>query len=294
MEKIHIEPLRSLDEMAAAVEVQKVHWGDDMEALVPAHVLFSLANYGGHVLAAKDVDRVVGVLIGFLGTDIEESDRPAMANLLIMSKRMVVLPEYRGRGIGYQLKLAQRNLAIQQGVRLITWTFDPVEAVNAHLNIRKLGVVSQKYIVDHYGTEGYFTTLGTSDRLVADWWVTKRRVKERINGSRRDLILRQYLDADTVIVNPTGVDAAGNLTPSENTNPPVGSLTLLEIPTDFGSLLKSDQVLARDWRAHVRDLITGLFASGYTVTDFIFGDYMDRYRAFYVLSRNLGYDYRWN
>jgi predicted GNAT superfamily acetyltransferase len=74
----------------------------------------------------------------------------------------------------------------------------------------------------------------------------------------------------------------------------VGSLTLLEIPTDFGSLLKSDQVLARDWRAHVRDLITGLFASGYTVTDFIFGDYMDRYRAFYVLSRNLGYDYRWN
>ncbi len=72
---------------------------------------------------------MVGVLIGFLGTNAEETERPAMANLQMVSKRMVVLPEYRGQGIGYNLKVVQRDLSIRQGIRLVTWTFDPLHVV---------------------------------------------------------------------------------------------------------------------------------------------------------------------
>src|ERR1051325_2288200 len=92
-----IRLLQKLDEMREAVELQKTYWGTDLESVVPAHMLFSLATSGGHVLAAFDGDKMVAVLIGFLGTDIQEPNRPAMANLRIVSKRMIVLPDYRGQ-----------------------------------------------------------------------------------------------------------------------------------------------------------------------------------------------------
>jgi len=83
---------------------------------------------------------------GYTDIEIEAPDaRPAMANLLIMSKRMVVRPEYRGRNIGFRLKMAQRDLALKQAIRLVTWTVDPLLAANAHFNIRKLGAVVQRY-----------------------------------------------------------------------------------------------------------------------------------------------------
>ncbi|MBL8145495.1 MAG: GNAT family N-acetyltransferase, partial [Anaerolineae bacterium] len=139
MGEITIRPLVRLDELRAMVELQHTYWGDDGESVVPAQMLFSLTSHGGHVLAAFDDGQPVGMLIGFIGTDSEVTDRPAMANLQLVSKRMVVLPDHRGSGIGFRLKQAQRDLAMQQGLRLVTWTFDPVMALNAHLNIRKLG-----------------------------------------------------------------------------------------------------------------------------------------------------------
>ena len=150
-----IRSLQNLNEMHGAVELQKTYWGSDLESVVPAHMLFSLATSGGQVIAAFDGDKMVAVLIGFLGTDIQEPSRPAMANLRIVSKRMIVLPEYRGLGIGYKLKKRQREFAMRQGIRLITWTFDPMLAANANLNIRKLGAISTSYLEDYYGTRSH-------------------------------------------------------------------------------------------------------------------------------------------
>jgi predicted GNAT superfamily acetyltransferase len=181
-----IRLLHNLSEMHESVELQKTYWGSDLESVVPAHMLFSLATSGGHVLAAFDGDKMVAVLIGFLGTDVQEASRPAMANLRIVSKRMIVLPEYRGQGVGFKLKKRQREFAMRQGIRLVTWTFDPLLATNAHLNIRKLGAISTSYLEDYYGTsnEGGLSRVGSSDRLLVEWWVTNRRLEERISGSR--------------------------------------------------------------------------------------------------------------
>jgi predicted GNAT superfamily acetyltransferase len=289
MSDIHIRALRALDEMRAAVELQRTYWGDDLESVVPAHMLFTIASAGGHVLAAFDGDRMVGVLIGLLGTNTEDPDRPAMANLQIVSKRMVVLDQYRGQGIGYRLKLAQREAAIKQGVRLVTWTFDPLLASNAHLNIRKLGGISHRYLENYYGTstEGGLSTLGYSDRLLVEWWVTNRRVEERINGTRGDLTLRQYLDADTPIVNPTTADEH-LAQPAEAYGMPVGSLVLVEIPVNFPLMVREEPALAQDWRLHIRELFQWLLGRGYLVTDFLHELYEGRDRAFYLLSHGTG------
>ncbi|MBZ0289860.1 MAG: hypothetical protein K8I30_19715, partial [Anaerolineae bacterium] len=245
-----IRALRSLNDMRAAVELQKIYWGNDIESVIPAHMLYSLATHGGHVLAAFDGERMVAVLVGFLGTSMEEIDRPAMANLQIVSKRMVVLPAYRNRGLGYRLKVAQRDIAIKQGVRLITWTFDPLLSTNAHLNIRKLGGICHEFLQNYYGVDdsGGLVRDGNSDRLLIEWWVTNRRVKERLEGERGGLGLRQYLEAAIPIINPTIAGVGGSPRPLENVLTPSGWMALIEIPTDFLALARVDERLARAWR----------------------------------------------
>ncbi|MEO8609628.1 MAG: hypothetical protein ABI690_17180 [Chloroflexota bacterium] len=288
MNSIIIKPLTALGEMRAAVELQKSFWGNDLESVVPAHMLFSIATYGGHILAAFDGAQMIGLLIGFLGTNIEDSDRPAMANLQMVSKRMVVLPQYRGMGIGYRLKLAQRDLTVKQGVRMVTWTFDPLMALNAHLNIRKLGGVSHRYHEDYYGTsdEGGLATLGSSDRLQVEWWVTNRRVEERLTGNRGDLSLQHYLGAETPIANATTADTHGTPWPAETNIMPSGLFVLLEIPVNFTAIVETDPILARVWRLHTRDLFKRFLTLGYIVTDFLHTPYEGRDRAFYLLSHS--------
>jgi predicted GNAT superfamily acetyltransferase len=277
-------------DMKPAVELQKTYWGDDLESVIPAHMLFSLANYGGHVLAAMDGERMAGVLVGFLGTNIAESDRPAMANLQIVSKRMVVLPEYRNQGRAYRLKLAQRDMAIKQGVRLVTWTFDPLLAPNAHLNIRKLGAVCAEFRENYYGTDntGGLAAMGYSDRLFVEWWVTHQRVRERLDGSRRDLTLSQYMQANTPLLNPSEMTDDGMVLPPQQVLVPDGSMILVEIPANFTAIAQTNLALAQTWRDHIRGVLKVVMGMGYVVTDFIRETYAGRERAFYLLSHMRG------
>ena len=125
--------------------MQRQVWpGTDLD-VVPLHLLTTVAHNGGLVLGAFHGDRMVGFLLGFLGTDEGQPNRPALARLKHCSHMLGVLPEYRGQHIGYQLKLAQRDYVSVQGVRLITWTYDPLESRNARLNIARLGAVCNTY-----------------------------------------------------------------------------------------------------------------------------------------------------
>lgn len=296
MSSYEIRALKTLDEMYEAADLQRVYWGDDVESIVPAHMLFTLASYGGHVLAAFDKGRMIAVLIGLIGTDTSaDSDRPAMANLLIGSKRMVVLPEYRGGGIGYDLKLEQRRIAMKQGIRLVTWTFDPLLSLNAHLNLRKLGCVSQHYYINLYGTSdrGGLSTMGWSDRLRVDWWVTNRRVEERLNGKRGAITLQQYLEGNGTIVNPAQfID--GDARPNLSLQDARGAFALVEIPLNYPQILKHDPQLAKQWQEHIRPIFTKLMDNGYIVTDFLRESYEGRDRGFYLMSFNMGFDFSLN
>jgi chorismate synthase len=284
MNDITIRALREWRDYYEAVEMQQYYWGDSLESVVPAHMLHTLTHYGGHVLGAFDGSRMVGVLIGLLGTLHDESQQPTLEDMLIASKRMFVLPEYRGHGIAYHLKLAQRELALRQGLNRVVWTFDPVLATNAHFNIRKLGALCQRYTPDYYGTEPPYAVLGTSDRLVVEWWVKHNRVQQRLDGRRGGLSLQNYLDAESTIVNPAQVGSNGLLIPAAELNAPQSGLYLVEIPPNFEQILTADESLARDWRAHVRDVLQQHLSGEAVVTDFLHEEYDGRERAYYVLS----------
>jgi len=282
-----LRALTQLDEMRAAVELQRSYWGDDLESVIPAHMLFSLATSGGHVLAAFDGDQMVAILVGFLGTNHEEANQIEVEDLQIYSKRMIVLPEYRGNGVGYKLKKRQREIALRQGVRLITWTFDPLLAMNAHLNIRKLGAISNIYLENYYGVleEGRLSRLGSSDRLKAEWWITNRRVEAKFNRTRGDIRLEQYLEAHTPILNTTQIDADGYPVPSDHILDPSGTLALLEIPAHYEELMNQHEILAKSWRVHTREVFMFLFSKGFVVTDFVREHFEGTDRAFYLLSQ---------
>jgi len=283
MSDIKIRPLATLDEIDQVVALQRGEWDDPTTVIYP-HMLISLVRNGGTLLGAKLGNRVVGFVLGYLGIDAPGADRPAMANLKLCSQRMTVLPEYRNTGLGYQLKLAQREYAIQQGIRLVTWTFDPLNSRNAHLNIRKLGCTVGDYEPDYYGTEpSPLVSFNQSDRLVAEWRISQPRVEQRLNGGRPPLGFEQYLHGNATIINRAhwngkGLPEPGNLTPIR------GMLGLLEIPARFDAVCSADEGLARAWRAHGREAFTRAFGAGYFITDFVHTTAEGRERSFYVLS----------
>lgn len=287
MSEIVVKSLKSWQELLAVEEIQHVYWGDQPENVVQRHMLISIAHNGGLILGAFDGEALVGCAIAFLGADLVDESRPAMANLKLYSKRMVVLNEYRNRGVGYQLKLAQREFAQRWGIRLITWTFDPLIARNAHVNIRKLGATVSYYYPDLYGDESDVLAMGgASDRLQADWWLTSRRVEERLHGKRPPLTLDQYLQGGTRVLNPTKLNANALPVPAEQFILPPTTLGLVEIPVDFERLSTRDGELGKAWRAHGRAVLQGVLEAGYILTDFVHEPYEGRQRGFYVCSHD--------
>jgi predicted GNAT superfamily acetyltransferase len=99
-----------------------------------------------------------------------------------------VVEEYQNRGIGRLLKLAQREDALERGIRLIEWTFDPLQLKNAHFNIERLGAIVRRYIPNLYGRTSSPLHAGLpTDRLVAEWWVRSQRVEEVLGGRVRPM-----------------------------------------------------------------------------------------------------------
>src|ERR1700689_114357 len=95
-----------------------------------------------------------------------------------------VLQNYRDRGIGRRLKLFQREDALQRGIHLVEWTFDPLEVKNAYLNFMRLGAIARRYLPNCYGVTTSPLHGGMpTDRLIAEWWLDSPRVTNLLNGS---------------------------------------------------------------------------------------------------------------
>jgi len=282
---ITTRPLETVDEFLAAIELQRAVWpGPDVD-VVPLHLLTTVAHNGGLVLGAFHGERMVGYLLGFLGTDEGQPSRPAMTRLKHCSHMLGVLPEYRGQQIGYQLKLAQRDYVAFQGVRLITWTYDPLESRNARLNIAKLGAVCNRYLREPYGEmDDSLNAAVPADRFQVDWWITSPRVKERMFGQRAPLILHSFTSAGAPLINPTQPGPDGLPRPAEQLRDMEGTVILIEIPSNFQAVKAGDMALARAWRRHSRDLFESAFNNGYWVTDFLYEMVDGRHRSLYALS----------
>lgn len=282
---ISIRPLATADDMSAAEGLQRQVWPGDETEVVPAHMLLAIAHGGGVVLGAFDGSRLIGLVVGFLGTDSDSPDRVAMARLKHCSHLLGVDPAYRDQAIGYRLKVAQRAAVARQGIRLITWTYDPLLSRNAHLNIRRLGAVARTYLRKVYGDMRDGLNAGLpSDRFRADWWITSNRVATRLTGHRPPLDLAHFLEAGAQKLNPAALGPDDLPRPAEHPVMPSGSLALVEIPPDFMELKARDLGLALAWRHHTRQVFEQAFAAGFMVTDFVHLRGERAPRSYYLLS----------
>jgi predicted GNAT superfamily acetyltransferase len=190
-----------------------------------------------------------------------------------------VLDAYRGAGVGYQLKVLQRERTLAMGLNLIEWTYDPMQAMNAHLNFAKLGVVAEEYEVNVYGESSSPLHQGNpTDRFVAEWFVRDARVDDRLRGA-------------APLAPVLTVEPAGRAHPAgEWLEPAATDLSLdarrisVEIPTGFSQMLSAAPELALEWRMTTREIFTTYFARGYRAVEF----FLDREarKGAYLMVKN--------
>jgi predicted GNAT superfamily acetyltransferase len=168
-EGIVIRKCSALEEFHACVGLQREVWGEADLEIEPVTMFVVASLTGGQVLGAFDGEKLVGYTLAVVGL------RQRVTYL--HSHQTAVSATHRNRGVGRMLKLFQREEALGRGIRLVEWTFDPLELKNAHFNLNRLGAICRRYIPNLYGVTTSPLHRGIeTDRLVAEWWLDSPRV----------------------------------------------------------------------------------------------------------------------
>jgi len=258
-------------EMRAVEDLQKEVWGLPDLDVVPLTQLAAAKAAGGVVIGAFDGDILAGFAYGFAG--YEEG------HVTHHSHMLAVMPEYRSLNIGYLLKLAQRERVLEQGIERMTWTFDPLQSVNAYFNFNKLGARSDRYFVNFYGEDAAsFLHRNGTDRLWVTWLLKSRHVHERLDGT-----VPPFESGDACYLVEVGNNHAPHL--RELDEGLSNEQAVIEIPVDINALAqKSGEITAR-WREATRTAFAEAINAGFLVTDFHRGNRGDQMVGRYLLKR---------
>ena len=264
---ISVRPLTEYDDFLGCESIQREAWKmtDDRD-IVPAHMLKPVAEHGGIVLGAFDEKAgLIGFVYGFVGKTADERAEWMSTPYMFCSEMMGVLPEYRGRSVGYRLKLAQREFALKQGYRLMTWTYDPLLSLNANLNICKLGCIVRHYVEDAYGQMGGIYAGMSTDRFAIEWWLGSRHVEKTVAEASSPADVGDWLARGSRIVNPSASNEDGLPCPVDFDLGDNAPQIIVEFPSDIQAVKDADLNLAIAWRSHTRQLFEAAFAAGYAV-----------------------------
>jgi predicted GNAT superfamily acetyltransferase len=280
---ITIRDLHGVEDLKQVEEVEREVWGLSDVDTTPRTLIIATEAAGSIWVGAFDGARLVGFAFGFLGTEHNQ--------LIVHSHMLAVREPYRNLRLGYKLKLAQRErtLALRiddsrgadvrphegrtnefrpHGVRIneMTWTFDPLQSRNAHLNFAKLGVVSESYKVDFYGGEtSSVLHRNSTDRLWVTWPLDSRRVQERLQGreSRAEI-----LDALSTLTPLVRFNGEGKPDGTDLRAAAKRQRIAIEIPSDIADVERKDAVLAKEWRQQTRWAFGEALKAGFFVAEF--------------------------
>jgi predicted GNAT superfamily acetyltransferase len=251
---IVIRAIESVTDLRTVESLQKEVWGCADLDVAPLTILLASREVGATIIGAYDGTGMVGFVYGFPGYE--------NGQVTHHSHMLAVLPAYRNHQLGSKLKLAQREAVLAQGIDRITWTFDPLQSLNAHLNFGKLGVIADRYKINFYGeaTSSFLHQIGT-DRLWVTWLLDSERVRERL--------AQQKPNPEPGKINSMIRIGSGRVAERGRLSELLGQKHLLiEIPSDINALQRDDPKLALEWREATRWAFTEALASGYFVEDF--------------------------
>ncbi len=258
---VNLRMLYTAEELVACEDLQRAVWGTDELGVTPVHFFVASAHSGGFVLGAFEGEQMIAFLNGFPSYLPETRE-----GIGLHSDMMGVLPVYRARGLGRRLKWFQRDWCLARDMRWITWTFDPLQAKNARLNLEHLGVIVDEYRINEYGVlgGGLNGDLPT-DRLLAYWDLESDRVKTCKAGKKLEPL--DFSNIAKVLDNVSGKPTRPNLSLQD-------PLLRLSIPENLNDLLKHDFDLALAWRLAVRETLNYYLNQGYQIKRFIENSYV--------------------
>jgi len=222
---ISIRPLSSLPDQDLGRMIFDKTWAMDAGTEITPNLLQAMIHSGAYLSGAFVDGECVGAAFAFPATT---------GGLHLHSHMTAVLDKFRDKGIGYALKVDQYKWAKQNNYKEITWTFDPLVARNAKLNVLKLGVDISAYYPNFYGN--------MPDELNA--------------GDESDRVM-------------ASLKVVGDVpTPRRAISTPDKSAVLIAIPDDIVAIRGKDLAENLRWRRSVRDEFVSALARGGKVIGF--------------------------
>jgi predicted GNAT superfamily acetyltransferase len=254
---VELRPLTSLGDADEILRVMIETWGEHQ--LIPREMLRALGDSANPPFGAVAEGELIGYVLGWMAVDRDDG-------VIVHSHMLATVPERRHRGVGYALKLAQRAQALEHGVRIVRWTFDPLISRNAWFNIGKLGAAGDRFHRNFYGAMDDIVNRGErSDRLVVRWDLEPEPGPWNVGVQGEPVLVRGGNQPDV----PRPVRAGE----------PTGEAVIVEIPRDHQDLRTRDRGLADAWRDAAADAIEACLSRG------MFAAAFDRDRCCYVFAR---------
>lgn len=242
-----------IEDINKVVDLQADIWSPDVVS--PQPQLVASIHHGGIIIGAFSGEQLVGFCYGFAGYKDGEA--------YLISHMAGILPDYQNAGIGYQLKIMQREWAIDYGYKKVIWTYDPLEIRNGYFNICKLGAYSNRYISGYYGEMNDKLNKGLpTDRLEIEWDICSKRVVDAVHGFLQNQTVSQYellLNFDQANGYPTPRPLKIKMKENQ-------AGYRIPVPSNIQQIKKQNPEVASAWRYAVRAAITEAFLIGYRIT----------------------------
>jgi predicted GNAT superfamily acetyltransferase len=272
---IIIRDIELISEMRDVESLQKEVWQCDDRDIVPLTIMVATRELGAILVGAFDGPLLIGFAYSFVG--LEEG------RIVHHSHMLAVRPTYRNVNLGYKLKLAQRDRSLAQGITRMTWTFDPLQSLNAHFNFAKLGVIADAYKINFYGetTSSFLHQIGNgTDRLWVTWKLDSSRVHERLQTTDQSRTSNLELDRNACLVQV----GPNNMPQRFQSSEVAGQKDVsIEIPADINALRRERPELGDAWREATRWAFSEALASGYQIEDFCGASRNDQSVGVYLL-----------
>lgn len=257
-----VRDIDGIDEIKAVEDLQIEAWGDDERDIVPLSQLVAARYVGGTLIGVFDDKKLIGFAYGFYGH--------IGGRVVHHSHMLAVDPAYRNHNLGFRLKAAQRWRVLADHITdRMTWTFDPLQSLNAHFNFVKLGVLSDTYKINVYGEQGTsFLHRNGTDRLFVTWLLDSPRVEGLMAGKHSTRQDRAIPARAALRLLRNSSSGGPELEEANIGGASEADLVAIEIPADINAIERADFDTARTWREATRRVFSEALSVGFVVIDY--------------------------